>query len=310
MKNKILLCTQLNRDKVYTLHFVRDTIKRIEGIADVHILIENDGEIDIAKFKESIPETWTVGLIDFKTVHVENEIRAAKLGHIREAQRKYFAAGKWTHLYYHDSDMIVPDGATHIQRLLDLQSPIAAHAYCLRSAEFPIFVVLDADIEETMQGRWGGRVLRGINGTGIGTVRGCGMGAMLIARKVAEQVAFTTDYVGMDVSWYGEDFDYCIRAKEQCDANVVVRFDTEIWHASENGYSAKIVLGPEEAQIMNLQSYPVVNKFGTWQPGVWTKSSPAIEEQMRIGFTSRVGRALTMEVEETKSLCARYGLSS
>lgn len=63
-----------------------------------------------------------------------------RLAHMREQSRQIFLAGSWTHIYFHDCDMVPPMDI--IQQLGRHEAPVANGLYLMRGCKEPVFPMM------------------------------------------------------------------------------------------------------------------------------------------------------------------------
>lgn len=217
MKTKVLVATSLCAGKEYCLPFLPRVLQSLGGDCG-YSYIALDG--DDAPFSPVLQSPW----INIEKLPTWDgpEDRSARLARMREATRQYFLAGDWTHLYWHDCDMIPP--VDILPRLLAREGMRAQSGlYLLRGVEQPYAACKVP----------GAPYLGWLPTPTCFAVDGCGMGCMLVSRDLLEATPFC--YTGA----MGEDYQWC------ADAKYPVWVDTRLsaWHVASCGMANRLTLG-------------------------------------------------------------------
>ena len=155
-----------------------------------------------------------------------------RLARMRESQRKYFLSRRFTHLYWHDSDMVPPVGI--IDHLLALGAPIASGIYNLRGdneGKMPIRMLPESagctppSADETIS--------IPVDGTLI-YPHAAGMGCMLVAREVLQKTPFRCPESYQGREW-GEDIRWCLDTGHK----VAVDISQSCWHIDASGVGTR-----------------------------------------------------------------------
>lgn len=298
-KPKVLLATSLGPGKDYCTAFMFDVIRSMDGLTDVLLILDGVSR------PQGIPENWHV---------IERELWQALDGHpasfimqqitlVREAARQFFVDGDWTHLYWHDCDMI--PSPTVIPALIARNLPIVTGLYGVRDMTEPLAPVLmdatdpgchlltELDLFSTM--------------ADLVKVVGYGMGCMLIERDVAELTSFRTpDSLAQHP--IGEDYGWCIDAEEGTGAECWVDTTQRVWHVGASGRGSRPVVGELRAETV-WTGYPayIVNSIGgEWVRGVpRTDIPPEKVPDLPHEFISRIGREIVIERKPYEEILAR-----
>jgi hypothetical protein len=159
-----------------------------------------------------------------------------RLARMRESQRLFFLARRdFTHLYWHDSDMIPP--ADVLARLLETDAPLASALYNLRGdhgGQMAVRLAPDgpASAEPASVPVVDGRHV---------VASAVGMGALLVRRDVLEATAFRSPESYVHREW-GEDIRWCL------DTGLPVLVDVTLpcWHVAEDGTGTRPTLSVAE----------------------------------------------------------------
>ena len=155
MKPNILIATQISEGKEYCLRFIRDELKKLaasDGVSGVLCTIVDNAKVEVDEFRKSLDlgDSVVVEKLDLDGRAFAGKPSPTRIGTVREHQRQKFLRSKtnYSHLYFHDCDIIHPDPSEVIPKLLSMDTHIAANAYYIKSFEYPIFVVLTEDPSE------------------------------------------------------------------------------------------------------------------------------------------------------------------
>lgn len=184
----------------------------------------------------------------------------ARCARVREMARQEFLRGAYSHLYFHDCDMVPDKGV--IGALLKLNAPMASALYCLRDLSEPVIpamckgagpaaaMIADLPIETEAPAF---------------SVQAFGMGAMLIRRDVAEDTAFRPARYWDEPERCGEDYQFCIDAGVQ----PLVSLESIAWHCSDTGQASRPVIGKVNQGVFWCDMGGAVrNHLGYWARGV------------------------------------------
>lgn len=227
MRPKVLLATSLGPGKEYTQELLLSTVRAMKGIS--HVLCTLD------EFRWEGPREWILQHLYKPPKPISIHGRLARM---REAQRRLFLSVPWTHLYWHDSDMVPP--LDIIPRLLAHDAPVASGLYNRRGDQdlclcvFKRFGRLPGE-------ELGDTVIEEIEVVdGLARMAGAGTGCMLVKREVLQDFPFR------DPEWYpaegpGEDVRWCMDLDE-AGIPVLVDWNLPCWHVSEDGTGTRPVL--------------------------------------------------------------------
>lgn len=160
-----------------------------------------------------------------------------RLARMRESQRRFFLSRPYTHLYWHDSDMIPP--ADVLARLLEADVPIASALYNLRGDQEGVMALRIApegvdppeDGPASVPLRCGRHIV----------ASAAGMGAMLVRRDVLEATAFRAPESYVHRQW-GEDIRWCLDTGHP----VLVDVGLPCWHVAADGTGTRPTIHPAQ----------------------------------------------------------------
>lgn len=231
---RVLLASSIGPGKECYLTLLHSVIRQLEGAADA--LVTLDG-LSLGKHQRE-PGIFYRALREPET---ELSIHG-RLARMRESQRRFFLEGDWTHLYWHDSDMIPPFDI--IPRLLAHGAPVASGLYNRRG---------DTDLCLCVFARFGmreGEELGDVatdevelDARGCAVMAGAGTGCLLISREILERFPLRAP------EWYpregpGEDVRWCMDLNE-AGIGVLVDWTLPCWHVNEDGTATRPALNLE-----------------------------------------------------------------
>lgn len=223
---KVLLASSLARGKEYSAPLLLSTVRELQGVSDVIVTLDG--------INWDIPIGWHCQrLVDDPALIIHG-----RLARMRKGQRQLFLSGDWTHLYWHDSDMVPP--VDIIPRLLALDVPVASGIYNRRGdKEVCLCVFSRFGVREGE--RPGDTVVDEIEMVdGVASMAGAGMGCMLVQRDILERFGFrepssyTMDGNGEDVRW----------CRDLYEAGIPVTVDWKLpcWHVDDDGTGTRPIV--------------------------------------------------------------------
>lgn len=289
MEPKVLLATSLGPGKDYTRPFLGKAVKQLEGVADVHIVYDNVNPGEEIRECSARPAGAFQNVIQGEMP----EARYCRLAVVRERARQYFLAGDWTHLYFHDADMICP--ADSIPRLLAHDLLFVSGLYSNRGSETPNLPV-----------RWNANEIAHQFGSLIpeGDLLQCaafGMGCMLIRRDALEAVGFT---VSEEVAVHGEDTRWLLDAEKAINTSLGLDTTLSCWHVGDDGRAARLTLADAAPCVVWMDTPHIIrNHFGLWERGEPRfQVDEEIISQLGPGFETGAFRRLGLETARWEEL--------
>jgi hypothetical protein len=257
---KVLLCTQVGPGKEYSLAFLLSTVRSLQGVAGIHIVLDG---IPVPPELANLQANET--LLDLPVVTEDwGALPAARTSRAREAQRQAALAGDYTHLYFHDADTV--PHADIIPRLLAHQEAVATGIYNIRGRSTVAIPVAPVPHEGWPAAFHG---LAGLHPDGAGRFRAAhfGMGCFLIERATLEKVPFRSAEecfarnTPEDVAW-GADL-------AAIGGSILVDPSLSCWHADGDGTANRLLVGEETpTAVWTDTPYFVHNRLGEWQAGI------------------------------------------
>lgn len=260
----ILIAATIGKGKEYTLPYLRGAVIRASVASDV--LYAFDG----------IEYPWDSGLASnefdlyvppFDDDEGDEFYYYKKIGWVREQVRQYFLKGKWDYLYFHDCDMLPPDGI--VGRLLQHKRHITTGLYVHRSSIEPIFsaVTLLPLLSDSLD-PFNYDLIQMSPFCEDLEVKAFGMGCMLISREAMEKVSFA-DIQYSHTGATGEDYGWCYAAHDAGFGRVLVDASEICWHCDDLGWAVRPVFGEQTNCGMYIgNQHEVGNAYGRWQHGV------------------------------------------
>lgn len=255
--------------------FLIDAVKRLEAQAYCYV---NDGA------------EWMKGALITLPPAPKGMGKVDRIARARNEIRKHFLDSDFTHLYFHDADVIPP--ADILKRLLALNAPIATGLCPLRNWGQVAIPTMSEAVNGTGETMYGAQHLEG-------GVLACGMACCLIERSVLERVEFRQ---GKELGGVSEDFKFC----QDAGVSPVMDDGAICWHVDADGTAGRIVVGePQRGIVYEGQPHFVSNKYGPWQAGV--PRFDLTEDQIALhgpDFTARDFRQLKLETRPAAEVVA------
>lgn len=267
MEPKVLVGTIIGPSKQYCSGFLLRALQGIQG-AGYYTVLDGAGWMpeglpgDVEQLSE---DAWA-------TVHPGLYGRQARM---RERVRQVLLAGDWTHVYFHDVDMVAPQGV--LEGLLAHDVPMASAIYNNRLSDT---VSLPATPMPML-----------LNTPSPFHFLGFGMGAMLLRRDVLTAIAFQS-------AEPGEDFGFCTAATAAGFGEVLVDGALSCWHVRDDGTANRVSVASQAPGVVwtDLPHY-VSNRFGSWVRGVARHDlTPEQVATLPPGFANDDYARLTVEV--------------
>ena len=274
----VLVVTSLAPGKEYCLPFLGTVLSRLQGVSDYLLLLDGvdiseDAEIIVgesprrrgkkrlgagaspvaspAYFLQQLHAAGkVVRLPDWEELPGKAAANTlARCARMREAARQYFLAGaangasKWTHLYFHDCDIIPPPDI--VPRLLRYGREMASGLYCIRGVSEAAIPLMAAEGTGGPLAEMAEKLALGDQEAPTFEAVGFGMGAMLIGREALARTAFRPRAY-FEQEWFnGEDYQFCLDAVEQVQELPLVEITLGCWHVDRDGMAARLQVGTE-----------------------------------------------------------------
>jgi len=225
MKPSVLLCSSIGPGKEYSVPFLMAAIDAITGIDAAHVVMD-----EVPHVSPFQAQRVDVVFKDFDDGG-ESTCIHGRLARNREYQRKYFLRGNWTHLYWHDGDMMPP--ADIIERLLAHDTYIASGAYLMRGRTNPVQPMITRlyDPSQSIADDAATDTLKMMDGC-VWPI-GYGQGCMLVNRETLEMVPYRVPQAYTEFG-YGEDLQWCLDAIT-VSGRPTVDMTIPVWHVDSDG---------------------------------------------------------------------------
>jgi len=278
----VLVVTTYGQRKDYCASFLPAVLHGLEGAGGFMTLF--DGVPPVTGLPGEVLEAPDLSNLSYY----------GRVATVRQLCRNFFlSSGKWTHLYFHDCDMIPPSDI--LPRLLAHERPVASGLYVLRGLTEPVVpAVVNFEAGPA-----------GILCTNLGAiqsesntwpVQSFGMGCMLIEREVLDATEFRMP------EWFeenltGEDYAWCQDAFATKKAMPIVDLSATCWHVNNDGRASRLLVGPLEYAVTWIDTpYSIRNKQGEWHRGQ-PRFGLSLQdtEDLGPGFDKRMCRRTTLE---------------
>lgn len=301
MKPNVLLATSIGLGKEYTLDFLPRVLADLESLGDVLITIDSNVEVSFNALN-LMGSNVTVNTLT-KGRMADDTIRAGRISRVRQDATAYFKAHpEYTHLYFHDCDMIPPNNI--IAKLLETREDFVGALYIMRGQTTPSLAMLGEK-----GGTYADMSVLDIGSESTLNVYAVGTGSMLLSRVVCDAIDFRNPSFFKDELQLGEDFQFCADWKELDPKNTVkcLLLPKGIWHV-DGEKSARCNVAEEQmtARYIGL-SAQVRTMHGIWDTNKWRTIGDYEASMLGVSFETKVQRALVVETASTSSVMSRKG---
>ncbi len=268
MSLRVLMAIPLGPGKEYMLPHLLKIARSIEGVD--HIRFVFDCILPVHFVEDFGPgESYEI----IPTPRLDSAF--GNVARARERLRQFAIEGGWSHVYWHDADMLPPTDVVG-QLLLAGDGKLSTGTYLIRGYSVPIMPIVkaeEANIDLANITRMADASLMRSKEKVI-QAKCYGFGCMLTACSILKKTPFRPAEFWEQGPAYGEDYQWMIDAGRN--ANVVV--DCAVWHFDSNngGDGTRIRFG-ELRPAITWTGDParVSNKYGGFIQGVPRFDLPA-----------------------------------